>query len=227
MKTTTDSRIIRAFRLTNEPGGLGLSCTPAGISLAGVPLLRSTAAGLVPRPPAEIRLLLKVAFGDDRTELQSRLGAIAQALNRGDFAAAIIAAVHTRTPELSVGAARQLTNAEQELNKYNYNPDEPRDWHGRWTRDETASLADFTPQSVGDAFEGSALLTQPFAEDPDNLAAVDVAANDNIMRSIVKNACIAECSESSLPTYDYGWKFFNCINDCMRRHGYDPFSVRP
>jgi hypothetical protein len=59
----------------------------------------------------------------------------------------------------------------------------------------------------------------------DSSGAVDIAARDDIMRSIVKNACIAECSETSLFNSDYGWKFFNCLNDCMRRHGYDPFSV--
>jgi hypothetical protein len=60
---------------------------------------------------------------------------IAQALNGGDFGLAAIAAVQTQTPELSREAATRLTGANEELGKYNYNPDEPRDWHGRWTRD--------------------------------------------------------------------------------------------
>jgi hypothetical protein len=92
---------VRVFRLTDEAGGLGLSCTPAGVSLAGVPLLRRSHAGFVPRPGSEIASLLRAAYGQDSPPLQSRLGAIAQALNRGDFATAMIAAVHTRTPELS------------------------------------------------------------------------------------------------------------------------------
>jgi hypothetical protein len=46
-------------------------------------------------------LLLKTAYGKDLPGLQSRLGAIAQALNSGDFALAMIASVHTRTSELS------------------------------------------------------------------------------------------------------------------------------
>jgi hypothetical protein len=78
----------------------------------------------------------------------------------------------------------------------------------------------------GDGSEESAPLKQPFEGKQDNVGAVDVAMGDDIMRSIVKNACIAECSESSLPTYNFGWKFFNCVNECMRRHGYDPFVVR-
>jgi hypothetical protein len=57
------------------------------VSLAGVPLLRKTQVGFVPRSGSEIASLLKAAYGEDPTALQSRLGAIAQALNRGDFAA--------------------------------------------------------------------------------------------------------------------------------------------
>jgi hypothetical protein len=131
--------VVRVFRLTNERGGLGLSCTPAGLSLAGVPLLRRVHAEFVPRPASEVALLLKAAYGKDLPGLQSRLGAIAQALNSRDFALAMIAAVHTRTPELSQEAALRLANVSEALTKYNYNPEEPRDWHGRWTRDGSAS----------------------------------------------------------------------------------------
>jgi hypothetical protein len=133
--STTHSNGVVIFRLTDEPGGLGLSCTSDGVSMAGVPLLRSTPAGFAPRPASDIRTLLKAAYGadGDPSRLRSRLGAIAKALNSGDFARAAIAAVQTRTPELSPAAAMRLADAEQELTKYNYNPDEPRDWHGRWT----------------------------------------------------------------------------------------------
>jgi len=203
--------LVRTFHLTNESRGLGLSCTSAGVSLAGVPLLRRTRAGFVPRSNFEITSLLKAAYGEDPTGLQSRLGAIAQALNSGDFATAMIAAVHTRTPVLSPEAAARLANAEAELAKYNYNPAEPRDWHGRWTRDGSSDPGSLAVSEIED----------------DQRGAVDVAMGDDVMRSIVKNACIAECSESSFPTHNYGWKFFNCVNDCMTRHGYDPFVVRP
>ena len=220
--------LMRMFRLTNEPDGLGLSCTPAGLSLAGVPLLRRTQTGFVPRPAYEVASLLKAAYGEDSTRLQSRLGVIAQALNRGDFAAAMITAVHTRTPELSRESAMRLVNAEQKIKKYNYSPDEPRDWHGRWTRDGAASQASPVGSGItSDQVAGKQIFDQQQL-DPEDASPTNVAAaTGDIMRSIVKNACIAECSESSLPTYNYGWKFFNCINDCMRRHGYDPFAVRP
>jgi hypothetical protein len=139
MSRTARTDLIRVFRLMNEPGGLGLGCTPAGVSLAGVPLLRMTQAGFVPRPVSEIASLLKAAYGNRPVALQSRLGAIAQALNNGDFALAAIAAVQTQTPELSAEDALRLASANEELNKYNYNPQEPRDWHGRWTTDGSAS----------------------------------------------------------------------------------------
>jgi len=126
--------MIRKFRLTNEPGGLGLSCSPAGLALAGVPLLGRTTAGFVPRPPREITALIEAAYGTDvdAMGLRSCLGTIAHALNSEDFGRAAIAAVHTRTPELSREAAARLARAEERLTKYDQ--DEPRDWHGRWTR---------------------------------------------------------------------------------------------
>jgi hypothetical protein len=132
---------VRMFRLTNEPGGLGLSCTPEGVSLAGVPLVRKTSEGFVPLPAEEIASLLKAAYGERPMPLQSRLGAIVTALNSGDFTTAMIFAVHTRTQELSPEAALRLANAEQQLIKYNYNPNEPRDWHGRWTTEGSAGPA--------------------------------------------------------------------------------------
>jgi hypothetical protein len=145
MSATASSGVVRIFRLTNEPGGLGLSCTPAGVALAGVPLLHRRRAGFVPRRASEIASLLKAAYGGDRDPswFYSRLGAIAQALNGGDFALAAIATVHTRTPELSPEAALRLAKVDEELTKYNFNPDEPRDWHGRWTREGGAH-----PESV-------------------------------------------------------------------------------
>ena len=65
--------VVPVFRLTNERGGLGLSCTPAGVSLAGVPLLRRAHAEFVPRTASEVTLLLKAAYGKDLHGLQSRL----------------------------------------------------------------------------------------------------------------------------------------------------------
>jgi hypothetical protein len=129
------------YRLTNEPGGLGLSCTAAGLSLAGVPLLEKRPAGFAPRPAPEIASLIRAAFGadGDPTRLEASLGVIARALNGGDLARAGIAAVLTRTPELSREGAARLAKADGALAKYD--PDEPRDWHGRWTTGGAAGPA--------------------------------------------------------------------------------------
>ncbi len=99
---------VRMFRLTNEPGGLGLGCTPDGVTLAGVPLVRKTQGRFEARPAAEVASLLKAAYGEQPMRLPLRLETIANALNRGDFVTAAIAAVQTDTPELTADAARRL-----------------------------------------------------------------------------------------------------------------------
>ena len=100
--------MIRTFRLTNEPGGLGLSCTATGLSLAGVLLLRKAEIGFAPRPAGAGSFLIKAAYGADPgpVRLQPSLHAIADALNRGDLARATMLAVLSRTPELSPDAGR-------------------------------------------------------------------------------------------------------------------------
>ncbi|MBI5874302.1 MAG: RHS repeat-associated core domain-containing protein [Deltaproteobacteria bacterium] len=35
----------------------------------------------------------------------------------------------------------------------------------------------------------------------------------------IRDYCIEKCSESSLPTPDYGFKFWNCVNACLRKFG--------
>lgn len=189
MRKTTKTHFVRVFRLMNDPSELGLACTSAGVSLAGVPLLRRTQAGFIPRPVSEIASLLKAAYGDHPIALQSRLDSIAQALNHGDFTLAAITAVQTQTPELSAEAALRLVNADEELRKYSYNPEEPRDWRGRWITDvteneSTAAAAISLDGKVGDDVGGredsdsspeSASLEQTFEKKYDNLGPVDFA----------------------------------------------------
>lgn len=140
--------MFRTFRLTNDPGGLGLSCTHAGLALAGIPLLRKTSAKFVPRPANEVASLIAAAYGEDPTRLQSSIGLIAESLNSGNFARAAIAAVLTGTPELSAKAAEMLAKAGAKLAKSD--EDEPRDWHGRWT-DEGESPPDQEVPASDDA----------------------------------------------------------------------------
>ena len=132
--------IDRHFRLTNEPGGFGLSCTSAGLSLAGVPLLRKTDSGFTPRLDNEVERLIRAVGGGevDSAALSRSLDIIARALNRGDLAYAMTAAVLTRLPELDWSAAARLAHAEEQLAKYD--PNQPRDWHGRWTDGDGGDL---------------------------------------------------------------------------------------
>lgn len=41
-------------------------------------------------------------------------------------------------------------------------------------------------------------------------------------RERIKEECITECSDSSLPTPDHGFEFWNCVNECMKRRGVVP-----
>ncbi|WP_148294097.1 hypothetical protein [Azospirillum sp. B4] len=123
----------RRYRLSNGPGGLGVSCTAEGLALAGVPLLAKGAGGFQVRPAAEVAVLLRRAYAgaEPGAAVLPGLTRIADALNRGDLAQAMIRAVHLRLPELDWDAAVRLTRANDNLAKYS--PDQPRDWHGRWT----------------------------------------------------------------------------------------------
>jgi hypothetical protein len=171
--------MLRTFRLTNEPGGLGLSCSPDGLALAGVPLLAKTAAGFEPRPAPEIAALIKAAYGanGDLVRLQSRLEAIARALNNKDFGLAAIAAVQMQMPELNSESAARVAR-EGELSKYNYNPNEPRDWHGRWTSDGSSVPVNITTLGTeGDQRGGPHVFDRP--QRVADIASDDATASSN------------------------------------------------
>jgi hypothetical protein len=123
----------REFRLASGPDGPGLACGADGVSLGGVPLLRKTDAGLEPRPLVEIDILIKAGYGAafDAQALSRGLSVAARALNAGDLGRAMIATLHLRLPKLSADSAARVAAVNAVLAKYS--PDQPRDWHGRWT----------------------------------------------------------------------------------------------
>jgi len=125
--------IDRRDQFGGQTGGHGLSCTLEGVSLAGVPLLRSTVAGLAPRPMAELAVLMKSAYGPDIGPAQPYRGleVIARALNQGDIGRAMVAAIQLRLPDLDEQGAAYIVRADEALKKYDAN--EPRDERGRWT----------------------------------------------------------------------------------------------
>lgn len=172
--------IERNFRLTNEPGGLGPSCTAAGLSLAGVPLLQKTKTGFAPRPSDEIATLIEAAYGADTdpAELLPSLDVVAQALNGGDLPRAMIAAVLARLPELNWDAATRLAKAEQTLLKYD--PDEPRDWHGRWTTGGNSGPAPTASARRPSALPGAAIRQDANQLDPHAATREDGATRDSL-----------------------------------------------
>ena len=123
----------RRYRLTNESGGLGLSCGRSGLTLAGVPLLRNESDGFVPRASAEIEILLSRAYQrrGDAASISDGLRIVAKALNEGAIARAMISALLLKLPELDWAGAARIADADHALAKYD--PDELRDRHGRWT----------------------------------------------------------------------------------------------
>lgn len=120
----------RIFKLSNYPGSLGLSCDEGGLELAGVPLLNKTNQGFGARPASEVEHLIASAYGADTYSnlTMTRLEAVARALSAGDLAYAMTAAVLLKFPELDWNGAARIAQAD---NLLKYNPDEPRDWHGR------------------------------------------------------------------------------------------------
>ncbi|QUD87781.1 hypothetical protein [Phenylobacterium montanum] len=123
----------RRFRLADGSGALGLSFGPDGLSLAGVPLLRTTVSGLAPRPAGELDVLIKGAYGRelDVAGLSAGLRVVAEALNCGHEPRAMIAALQLRLTELDWRGAVRIATVEDALAKYS--PEQPRDWRGRWT----------------------------------------------------------------------------------------------
>ncbi len=140
--------IAGLFRLSNERGSLGLSCNESGVALAGVPLLRRCSKGFVPRPRLELEHLLSRAYETEvnATSVASGLEVAARALNQGDMARAMVAAVQLKLPELDWHGAVRIAQADARLAKYN--PDQPRDWHGRWTTGDSESPNVVSPVSL-------------------------------------------------------------------------------
>ena len=143
------SHIDRRFQLAASPASLGLRCTSDGVTLAGTPLLRTTVAGLAPRSTGDLSALFKAAYGRDLdAEALSRgLTVVAKALNDGDLGRAMVASVRLRLSDVDSAAAQQLAATDETLAK-GYNPQEPRDWRGRWTTGGGAGPAASQPSTA-------------------------------------------------------------------------------
>ncbi len=78
---------------------------------------------------------MMAAYGDvgDLARLCRGLETTAKAFNDGDLPRAMVAALHLGLPEADAAAAGRVARVAAFLAKYNYNPAQLRDWHGRWT----------------------------------------------------------------------------------------------
>jgi hypothetical protein len=195
----------RLFRLDDNTSGFGLSCDAEGLALAGVPLLCKGVAGFEPRTRGEINALLthaNIGRKHPLTLTASGLNAVADALNQGDLAKAQIAAVFMRVPELDANSIVRMILADAALSKFN--PDQPRDDHGRWTTSDGTMVTDAASADAPAAHpQSNAAPSETQRDDPPNagtrlpgvpetiLAAI---TGDNRMQPIclrAKNICLA------------------------------------
>jgi len=123
------------FKLADSRhAGCGVYCGEDGLYLAGAPLTERVGRSYRPRPEPEIGALLAAAYdpAPETAVCLRGLRVVAEALQEGNLARAMIAALHLRLGDISEKGIARLTRAERLL-KFNFNPAEPRDWHGRWT----------------------------------------------------------------------------------------------
>lgn len=122
------------FKLDQNPKGLGLRCDDNGLFLGRDALLQQDGQGnFEARPATELQKVFGRTYSDE-TDWGSRIRSVklvADALNKGEIARAMITAVHMRLPDPR-GAIR-ISDVDGVLAKAGFNPDEPRDERGRWT----------------------------------------------------------------------------------------------
>jgi hypothetical protein len=123
------------FKFAEGRGSLdSLYCGPDGLYLGSAALIELRDATYFLRHEDDIAALLAAAY--DPTPafgiLIPRLRAITDHLQRGELAQAMVAAVLLRLDDLSGAAIARVAQVDALL-KHNFNPDEPRDSHGRWT----------------------------------------------------------------------------------------------
>lgn len=124
----------------------GLVVDEAGAALGPKCILvRRTLSGFQCATPGEAAAVQNFVFGKTKPPdwLFEQCCRIAQALKDDQVALAQIYGVHSAPPDLDDDELAKLAKAAPFI-KANFNPDEPRDSHGRWTGDsgETQVAAD-------------------------------------------------------------------------------------
>jgi hypothetical protein len=120
------------FKLDRAPDNRGLRCDVSGLFLGHNALLQKDEVGnFQARSDDDLRMAFGSLYGG-QADWDSRVRSVnlvAKALNAGDMARAMMAAVLMRLPDPNLPVAD--TNGV--LAKAGFNPDEPRDERGRWT----------------------------------------------------------------------------------------------
>ncbi len=132
------------FKLAESRGSTeGLYCGREGLFLGPSALIEHWEGAYRVRPQDEVTVLLAAAYepAPDVRDCLVRLPQVAAALEKGDLARAMIAALHLTLGEIPEERLPRLVVAE-DLLKHGFNSNQPRDWHGRWSIDGgTASSA--------------------------------------------------------------------------------------
>lgn len=169
----------RTFRLHEKPNSNGLHCSRDGLFYAGRRLLDRDADGrFSPRGRETLRKAL-VSHVEGDGEIASRIrsvGVVAKALNEGDIARAMMAAVLMRMPE----------HDGEVLQKAGFDPQEPRDEHGRWTSGGESDKARLMPvqMTIVEPLLGPMIEEIPF--EPLAVPRIDVVPPTAIPRGLTR-----------------------------------------
>lgn len=174
------------FKLDQDPRGAGLRCDNAGLFLGRDTLLRRDHNGkFEARAADELQRVFDRTYGVE-TNWESRIRSVnlvANALNKGELARAMMVAVLMRLPD-PAGAIR-IADVDGVLAKTGFNPDEARDERGRWTSSGSSDVdggADRHPISAQLADAGrSDVSTDPIAQASVRVAEAAPAARPNIV----------------------------------------------
>ena len=144
------------------PGCRGLAVDPEGVVLGpDCVLVRPTPRGYRCAAPDEIALLRRAVFDDDTRlgRLPIVLASIVRALDRGDLVMAQLLGLEIPLDSLDDDRLWRLSRA-ADLIKAGFDPDQPRDDHGRWTSEAalhaitaglgaaTSLLGDLAPETL-------------------------------------------------------------------------------
>lgn len=165
------------FKLDQNPNGRGLRCDSGGLFVGRNALLQRDRQGnFEARPVAELQKVLGHVYGDE-TNWESRIRSVdlvANALNKGEMARAMMTAVLMRLPDPD-GAIR-IADVDGVLAKAGFNPDEPRDDHGRWISGGDSGSAATTTSEHAIGAQLADAGTSDASDDPVAQAAARAAA---------------------------------------------------